>query len=256
MERYDSGSGSLLRLPRLADFWINAQGTSVEAWPAPGLDHEACHQLYLNNVMPMALSRQGKLVLHASAVEVEGRALVFVGVSGRGKSTLATAFARRGYPLIVDDGLVVEFVEGKPMAMPGDRSVRLWRDSEQLLAAHSADSGQPLGYSEKRRIGASDELRFCSQPRPIQAIFLLGDDARATLDIRQLPPAQALIELIHYSFLLDVGIAERHGALMQAASRLAKTCGLALLDYTRDYEQLPQVHQAIFERVHALPQTA
>ena len=122
----------------------------------------------------MALSRQGKLVLHASAVEVNDSALVFVGVSGRGKSTLATSFSHDGYALIVDDGLVVELAGTQSMALPGEHSVRLWRDSEQLLAPHTTATGQPLGYADKRRIPADDTLHFCTQGRPIRAVFLLS----------------------------------------------------------------------------------
>ena len=253
MQRYDYRPATLLRLPELADFCIDPYGTLVEAWPAPGLDHEVCHQLYLSNVMPMALSRQGKLVLHASAVEVDSSALVFVGVSGRGKSTLATSFAGDGHALVVDDGLVVESHGGRFMAMPGNPSVRLWRDSEQLLSGSDAHADPLLEYTEKRRIDSSDALRFCPRPLPIRAIFLLGDDPDANLGIKPLPPSLALIELVHYSFLLDVGNAERHAALMRTAASLASSCRVALLDYTRDYAQLPQVRQAILESVSSTP---
>lgn len=251
MQRHDLQTGSLLRLPGLADFMIDAEGNTTDAWPVPGLDRDACRQLYLNNVLPMALSRQGKLVLHASAVEVDEAAIVFVGVSGRGKSTLATSFSHDGHALIVDDGLVVEPDGPHALALPGDRSVRLWRDSEQLLDAHATHAAQPLGYAaDKRRIPAGDTLRFGTQARRIHAIFLLGDDPQAALSIRPLPPAQALIELIHYSFLLDVGNPATHAALMRATAHLASACQVSLLDYPRDYTQLPRVRRAVMDHMH------
>ena len=87
------------------------------------------------NVLPMALSRQGRLVLHASAVEIDGAALVFVGLSGRGKSTLATSFALQGHALVVDDGLLLEPSAHGWMALPGEAAVRLRRDSQAWLDA-------------------------------------------------------------------------------------------------------------------------
>ena len=54
IQRHDLKSGSLLRLPDLADFLIDATGIHVDAWPTPGLDAGACEQLFRNNVLPMA----------------------------------------------------------------------------------------------------------------------------------------------------------------------------------------------------------
>ena len=248
MQRYDTHPDTYLRLPGLGDFTINARGTSVEAWPTPALDHNACQQLYLNNVMPMALSRQGKLVLHASAVEVDGSAIVFIGVSGRGKSTMASHFASAGHTLIVDDGLVVEPHEGVLMAMPGERSVRVWPDSEHLLEGAPATSH--VGYTSKRLIPAHEGLLFSDGPCPIVAIFVLGHAvSQTTLALRPLPPALAMIELVRYSFLLDAGDPQRHAELMRAAAQLAASCSITQLDYPRDYAQLPCVHQAIMAHV-------
>ena len=253
MERYDTQPDTLLRLPGLCDFTINPQGTVVEGWPSLALDQNACRQIYLNNVMPMALSRQGKLVLHASAVEVNDSALVFVGVSGRGKSTLATSFSHDGYALIVDDGLVVEARDSHALAMPGEHSVRLWRDSELLLGTHATSGTQAMGFTDKRCFPAGSALHFCVQPRPIRAVFLLGEDPQAPLSIRRLPPAQALIELIHYSFLLDIGNPAKHASLMRATAHLASSCQVSLLDYPRNYTQLPSVREAIFDHLGVIP---
>ena len=250
MQRHDVEAGSLLRLPGLADFLINASGTIVDAWPAPGLDAGTCHQLYLNNAMPMALSRQGKLVLHASAVEVGDQAIAFVGVSGRGKSTLATWFASNGHALLVDDGLLAQPHGDHFMAMPGEHSVRLWRDSEQLLAAGNIAAAEPVGYTSKRRIPAGDALRFSAQPRPLSAIFLLGNLMVTSATLQRLPPAQALMELLHHSFLLDAGQPRRHAAHMRLAAALAATSTFTLLNYPRDYAHLPQVGKTV--RAHAV----
>ena len=249
MERHDLADASLLRLTGLADFRINAAGVEVEAWPVPGVDAGTCRQLYLNNVLPMALSRQGRLVLHASAVEADGGALVFVGVSGRGKSTLAAAFARAGHALLVDDGLVLEPEGGRFMALPGDRSIRLRRDSGDWFDVDGALPAEPLGYADKQRIHAGQALRFATAPVPVRAVFLLGDDPRAPLSIQPLPPAQAMIELIHYSFLLDVGDRRRHAELMRQASALASSCGVHRLDYPREYARLDEVREAASARM-------
>lgn len=248
---HQTGEGSLLRLPGLGDFLVDAAGQTVEAWPVPGMDDETCRQLYLNNILPMALSRQGKLVLHASAVDAGGGAIVFVGLSGRGKSTLATSFAAAGHALIVDDGLTVEPGNGACLAMPGEPAVRLWRDSQEHLAADDVAQATALGYIPKQRIPAGAHLRFSPDPRPIRAVFLLGDDPQAALQIQPLRPVEAAMALIQYSFLLDIGDPARHAMQMRHAAALAASSRIARLDYPRDYALLPQVRQAILQYVGA-----
>ena len=49
----------------------------------------------------------GAIGLHASAVDVGGQAIVFVGRSGQGKSTLAAAFVARGAKLLADDAVLL-----------------------------------------------------------------------------------------------------------------------------------------------------
>lgn len=51
----------------------------------------------------------GAIPLHASAVAIDGRAFVFVGASGLGKSTLAAALCdRAGASLLADDAVIIE----------------------------------------------------------------------------------------------------------------------------------------------------
>jgi ATPase subunit of ABC transporter with duplicated ATPase domains len=51
----------------------------------------------------------GRLVLHASAAEIRGAVVGFIGESGAGKSTLARSLADGGHALVGDDLLPVRF---------------------------------------------------------------------------------------------------------------------------------------------------
>jgi serine kinase of HPr protein (carbohydrate metabolism regulator) len=63
---------------------------------------------FLDTVMPLVLSVASRTVLHASAVEHEGEALLFVGASGRGKSTLASVLAGDDDAVMADDAVIIE----------------------------------------------------------------------------------------------------------------------------------------------------
>ena len=73
----------------------------------PGVDDDMIAVLVAGTLVSLHLVLGGQLVLHASAVDVSGAALAFVGAAGMGKSTVATLFGRAGHPLVTDDVLRV-----------------------------------------------------------------------------------------------------------------------------------------------------
>ena len=107
-EFYRVNGGYLLRFPELADFEVSAAADDLICFPTPHASETTVEHLYLSQVRPLVLSKRGKLVFHASCVEVAEGAIAFVAESGRGKSTLAASFARCGFRLLTDDGLLVE----------------------------------------------------------------------------------------------------------------------------------------------------
>src|SRR5262245_17151004 len=97
--------GYCLQFNGLAVFEVSADLRTVRCAPAPGVAARSIRHLFLNTVMPLVLSVASKTVLHASAVEHEGEAILFVGASGRGKSTLASALAVSDGAVLADDAV-------------------------------------------------------------------------------------------------------------------------------------------------------
>jgi hypothetical protein len=73
----------------------------------PGGDPALAGVVLLGTVFAALLQMRGQLVLHASAMAVGGRGVVFLGAKGAGKSTLAAAFLRAGHGLLTDDVLAI-----------------------------------------------------------------------------------------------------------------------------------------------------
>jgi hypothetical protein len=63
--------------------------------------------------VPFAAALQGFVILHASAVCVEGKVIAFVGASGAGKSTIAQSLATQGFASVADDLLPIDAAKGK-----------------------------------------------------------------------------------------------------------------------------------------------
>jgi hypothetical protein len=244
-EFYRIADGYLLRFPHLADFEISGDGERVDAWPVPGVQASTVQHLFLNQATPLALSRQGKLVLHASAVEIDGNAAAFIGRSGRGKSTLAASFAGNGMRFLTDDGLQLEWMDGRLMCLPSHPSIRLWQDSEYAVVPRNSTSAPPVEYTAKTRFLAGSELLYCNEPRQLRHIYSLGIGNANTITIEPIRPSAALMELVRNSFLLDIGGQEMLARHFDEISRIAELPIHFELDYPRRYEMLDPLRAAI-----------
>ena len=250
---FRQGAGYLLRFPELADFEVSADGCTVQGFPAPGVPSPTVEHLYLNQVMPLALSRQGKLVLHGSAVEIGGQGAAFLGESGRGKSTLAASFATEGTRFLTDDGLLLEWVDDRCMILPSHPSIRLWEDSQDALVGERTAMAPAVCFTSKSRFLAGPGIAFCDEARPLRRLFLLGEAQVETPTIEPLRPAEALIELVKHSFLLDIEARDMLARHFDDLSRLAALPIYYRLDYPRSYAALPAVREAVIR--HALEQS-
>ena len=237
--------GYLLRFPNLADFGISADGRDVCCHPVPWVSEETVRHLYLNQVLPLALSRLGKLVFHASAVELGGEAVVFVGESGRGKSTLAASFATSGHPFLTDDGLVVEEHGTGYQVLPSHASIRLWEDSQGALVHPTTPVADPVPFTSKSRFLAGETIAFCDRPRPLHRVYFLGDGTSPSVTFAPVSACEALIELVKHSFLLDTRESELIAAHFDQLTRLVRQRIYCRLDYPRRFEDLSDVRCAI-----------
>jgi HPr Serine kinase C-terminal domain len=187
-----SATGYVLRYPNLCDFVANADFSHLAVHLHPGADEGLLPVLIAGAVLAMRLMLREELVLHASAVEVAGRAVAFVGKSGMGKSTLATALCALGHPLISDDLLRVD----KALVVyPGATETRL-RENARPLAngnGHETADGR-LALRPGELADGPVPLAACVIPRPSRDV--------TRVVTRRLPPVAALLRLSGYPRVL------------------------------------------------------
>ena len=124
-------------------------------------------------VIPLLLSEQGDVALHAAAVVRDGRAAAFAGVSTRGKSTLALAATSLGLGVLADDGVVIELGDDGGLVWPGPEGMRVARPGraakETLLPAAVPPSAAPLAALVL--LGPLGETGHSLEPvRPVEAV--------------------------------------------------------------------------------------
>jgi hypothetical protein len=250
---YRMGNAYLIRFPALADFTIEKGGERVVVNPVPDIPVQTVEHLYFNQVLPLALSRQFILVLHAGAIEISDFSVAFIGDSGRGKSTLAASFAASGYRFLTDDGLQLEKEGCAYLAKPSHPSIRLWDDSRDAIVPHATNSAPPVDYTPKTRLLADDVVPYCNVPRPLKAMYFLGEGNTNTVSIEPVSGRDTMIELVRHSFLLDIEEREMLSHHFGQLSDLAKRPIFFRLDYPRQYDMLPKVREAVVKHASALP---
>ena len=180
--------GYVVRFDSLADFAVSATGTVIHCPDPVVLRAESIEHLLLDQVVPLALARQGHLLLHGSAVHVPGfGAIAVLGRSRRGKSTLASALARHA-AIIADDCVRIDVTADGFQAVPSYPGLRLW-----------GDSAAKVRFTD-------DAFPFTASGSRLRVIFVLG--ARAphgpAAAIRACPAARAFVKLARHQFQLDV----------------------------------------------------
>lgn len=125
-------SGYRLRFYGTADFVIDSRLSDVVIHAVDGAPQDTLGVLVAGTLLSFLLALRGEPVLHASAVDVDGTAVAFVGSSGMGKSTMATLLCAAGAQLITDDVLRVDLDGPQPRCYLGATALRLRKSAAEL----------------------------------------------------------------------------------------------------------------------------
>jgi hypothetical protein len=208
------------------DFFIDRAGTEVYATWRESSTLEDTSIYLLGPVLGFALRLRGIPCLHASAVEIDGRAVALLGPAQAGKSTTAAAFAHLGYPVLTDDVAPILEVGGVLRVQPAYPQLRLWPDSVSMLYG-SENALPPLTPTwTKRGLDLTrNGYRFAREPLPLAAVYVLGDrQPRRDAHVEAVTGRERMRLLLAHSYvgyLLDRGMREREFAsLARVASQI------------------------------------
>ena len=159
-------------------------------------------------VFAALLQQRGIVTLHASAVATEAGAVLLLGGSGSGKSSLAAALVARGCALMADNVTGV-FLDGNghAVALPAFPGVCLWADALDALGRRAGDRIRP----DLEKYLAPVE-RFRSAPLAVCAVYLLTPFGRRDVAVEPAPPASAFRWLTRHTY---------HGMFLHGLGRRA-----------------------------------
>lgn len=155
-------------------------------------------------VMGFVLRQRGILALHASAISIDGHAIVLCGPSESGKSTTAAALAMRGVPVLSDDIAALTNHCSGFYVEPGYPRICLWPDAVSHLCGSPDALPRLTPDWEKCFLPLDgDGAAFDSQRGPLSAIYFLGarvSEADAPR-IEHLNSREGLLELVQNTYM-------------------------------------------------------
>lgn len=232
--------------------FVAREGREIEAHPLPNVPDRTFRSQLLGAVLSMTLHQRGLMVLHGSAVAVDGQGAIFIGDKGWGKSTTAAFLNRCGHDFLSDDVAVVRLeANGDAWLLPGFPYAKLWPDT--IAALGESPDAHPFlmeGYEEiyPKRVRAVPQ-GFLNRPVPLRRIYVFDDGE--TVQVKPLSPGAALPHIIAHSFAARFGNLLLTG--LKGRSHFSRCCALAratptgLLCRPRVMEALPALASAVEE---------
>jgi hypothetical protein len=211
-------------------------GSRIFIAPLSELPAEELRLYLLGSVMGALLYQRGLFPLHGSAVETRWGAMIFVGIQGVGKSTLAAEFHRRGYRLLSDDVCAVAATPEGLQVLPALAQFRLCEDAYQRLGA------PPNARFDVDKFVVPMGEGYCPHPVPLRAIHVLAEQESGPPRfevLRGFDRVQRLLENLYRPHYLKGQTTQSD--LMRMASRIAEKSTMAAVTRRRDPEAIEEL---------------
>lgn len=200
----------IFRMDHVGAFRVS-RGEEIVVEPLPEISMELMRVFLLGSVFGALLHQKGILALHGSAVVGKKGAVLITGRSSSGKSTLAAALAKKGFPFIADDISALHIYEGNYLIHPGIPQMKLWKDVINKLGIKD-DLNQLRPSVEKYR--KIVKKGFSKHPEKVSTIITLSTKNTMGIEIREitgLEKFEALKENTYrYEFITAMQLSGQH----------------------------------------------
>ena len=208
---------------------------------------------FVDQVMPRLLTHMGRFVVHASCVAYDDQAFLFLGPSGRGKSTLALAHCElNGAELVSDDAVELFFTNGGLFARTTYSVHRVWEDSCRALR-HDYDRIRKNCPNPKLKLPGP--IRDEPRTYAVAAMYTVGEERLSEISLDRQSVKAATVGLLQRIFYFRESLSERDlHAIFSRCEEMAAAVPCFGIEFPREYSELPEViEQTVRGRSEPLP---
>jgi len=201
-------------------------GNEIIVEPYPAADPDLVRLFLFGSAFGALLFQRGVLPLHGCSIVTTRGAVLCVGHSGYGKSTLAGVFHQRGYPVLSDDVSAVTSVDGIPHILPSYPRILLWEDSIAHIGMNN-DGLQPA-HARENKYQVPVSSTFTSEPTPLHAIYVINPGIDPAITITPLDGFTKIHSLTEHTyrgqFLEAMQLTTQHFTQINTVARHARIC--------------------------------
>lgn len=247
---WEVSDGTFLRISYFdgTEFWLDRDLATLWAhWPASSTLEDTLSYL-VGPVLGLLLRLRGVVCLHASAVSINDRSVIFVGSEGAGKSTTAAAFARQGFAVLSDDIVALAERESEFQVLPAYPRINLWPESVKLLYGSPEALPRLTADWDKRclNLGETGPARFEDRPLRIGAIYVFGNvTAVPEACVETISQKTALMMLVGNTYATNFLDVQQRADEFMVLSRLVGTVPIRKINPRRDTVGLDELCEAI-----------
>jgi hypothetical protein len=218
-----------LRFDDTGTFDVARDGSRIGWLPATNANAGIVRADILGRVLSVALHAAGDFCLHASAAEIGGRAVAFVGPRGYGKSTLTMALVTAGARLVADD--TVRLTGTPPRVAVAVPALRL-----------REDAATRFGIAAPAEVGDKVIVRDAPLPKapllPLESIYLLSpyisDGTPPQVVRRRLGALEATLALVRHGKIAPLLGGAEAASVLPRVSAVVREVPVFILAVPRD----------------------
>lgn len=250
MREYRRADGVWIWLQAVGTFHIALDATQVDIYPHNGVDERALGLALGGPVMLFVRHKRGRPSLHASAVVTRHGAVAFLGPRGRGKSTMAASFLRRGALLLADDTLPLVCRDNAIDGAPGSPFMKVWHETAQHALELADDLPNLMAGVDKKLLALEGRYAYAQTPARLHSLYLLDryDPTVAggtEVAIRTLDRREAFFALLAYTSNRDYLLPSDQAPFLPLYARLLAQAPMYVLRYPSGFAY----QDAVYERI-------
>ena len=210
-------------VPGIARFYVS-DGKYVCYDPYENANEESIVLYLLGTCVGGLMHQRHRLVIHGNAVRFGDQCVIFSGVSGNGKSTLAASFHKRGYQLLADDLAVLD---DRGCVQPSFPQIKIWQDTAEKLEIDTAGLRKIRPNICKYAYPLNQD-EFCNTPLPVKAVYILSTHNQESIEFSPILGADKFVPLRNQTYrsghIEGLGLKAQH---LKLCSQLANSVPVA-----------------------------
>lgn len=195
-----SQNAYLLRVEGIADYYVQ-NGETITIAPDEKASQADIRAFLLTSVMAQLLHQRGAFVLHGSVALIHDKAVLFLGPTIAGKTSLALELYKNGYTLLSDEICAIIIKYGKAMILPGIPRLTVWKDTMEV-------SGQdPAAYTAIRqgiyKYNFSVKEKFFNQATELSDVIIMSNNNMRDITMKTVSGAKKFEKIMLNAFRLE-----------------------------------------------------